>query len=109
MDKYNIVILDTAISDIEEIALYIRNELKNQKAAEDLADKIFESIERIAQFPYANSVYVPIRPLKYEYRLAVIVNYLLFYRVNEEAKEVIVARVIYGKRHLERQIKGNET
>lgn len=109
MDKYNVSILDTAVSDIEEITLYIRDELKNQKAAQDLADKIFESIERLSQFPYANSVYVPLRPLKYEYRRAVIDNYLLFYRVDEEAKEVIVVRVIYGKRRLERQIKDNET
>lgn len=109
MNKYNVSILDAAVSDIEEITLYIRDELKNQKAAKYLADKIFETIERIAQFPYANSVYVPLRPLKHEYRKAVIDNYLLFYRVDEEAKEVIVVRAIYGKRHLEQQIKDNKT
>ena len=106
---YKLEYLPVALHDMSEISEYISKELKNPQAAVKLTEKFIESTEALRKFPYANQVYQPIRPLKYEYRRAVIVNYLLFYRVNEEAKEVIVARVIYGKRHLERQIKGNET
>lgn len=105
MDKYNVLILGSAYQDIEELTLYIRDELVNPQAANKIADEIFDVVENLSGFPYSNPVYIPIKPLKHEYRKVLVGNYLLFYYINEIDKEVIVSRVIYGKRNLSRQIK----
>ncbi len=83
-----------------EIARYISAELKSPAAAEKLAEELIEAAERTAAFPYANPAFVPIRPLKREYRKHAVKNYLIFYYVDEERKTVTVARVIYARREL---------
>lgn len=105
MDRYHVLILECAYQDIEDLTLYIRDELVNPQAANKIANEIFDVIENLSDFPYSNPVYVPIKPLKHEYRKVLIGNYLLFYYINELNKEIIISRVIYGKRNLSRQIK----
>ena len=102
---YNLKFLPSALSDMSEIISYISNELDNKPAAVRLADKFIESAERLREFPYANAVYVPIKPLKYEYRKAVVENYLMFYYVSEKEKTVTVSRVIYGRRNYSELVK----
>lgn len=65
---YKLVYLPAAHRDMVEIARYISRELNNPQAALRLADELTEAGERILQFPYANPVYMPIRPLEREYR-----------------------------------------
>ncbi|MFR4251235.1 MAG: type II toxin-antitoxin system RelE/ParE family toxin [Christensenellales bacterium] len=93
---YRIEYLPIAMQDLTEIAQYIMEALKNKTAAMKTMEKITDSIERLAQFPYANPVHMPIRPLKHEFRKLPVENYLVFYWV--ENNTVTVARVIYAKR-----------
>lgn len=81
-----------------ETARYISAELKAPAAAERLAAALVGAAEEIAAFPYANPAYVPIRPLKREYRKRLVKNHLIFYSVDEERKTVTIARVIYARR-----------
>lgn len=97
---YRLEYLPAALRDAAEIARYIAGELKATAAAEKLAEELVEAAERIAVFPYANPAFVPIRPLKREYRKRAVKNYLIFYNVDEERKTVTVARVIYARREL---------
>lgn len=90
--------LPVARQDMIDIARYISRELNNPVAADRLAVKLVEAGESIPAFPYANPAYIPIRPLKHEYRKLLVENYLMFYWVDEERKLVTVARVIYAKR-----------
>lgn len=87
-----------------EAARYISAELKSPAAAEKLAEEFVEAAERIAAFPYAHPAYIPVRPLKREYRKRVVKNYLLFYYVDEERRTVTVARVIYAGREPSAQL-----
>ena len=95
---YKIEYLPIAVQDMVEISTYIAKELNNPTAAENLADKMINSIERLAEFPYINAVYNPIRPLKNEYRRLTVDNYVVFYTVDEMQKIVTIHRAIYGKR-----------
>ena len=95
---YELSYLPGARKDLVELVRYISRSLKNPGAAERLAVELIEAAERIRAFPYANPVYVPIRPLSHEYRKVPVQNYLIFYWVDEENKQVTVARVLYGKR-----------
>ena len=93
--------LPTAKQDMVDIVRYISVTLGNRFAAEALAKGFVSAAESISRFPYANPVYIPIRPLQHEYRRLLVKNYLIFYWVDEENKLVTIARVIYAKRNYE--------
>jgi len=95
---YKLEYLPVARQDMIEIAQYISRELSNPMAAEQMAVELVEAGDRLAEIPYASPAYIPIRPLKREYRKLPVQNYLMFYWVNEAEKMVTVARVIYAKR-----------
>lgn len=105
MGNYNLFYSELAKDDLKEIALYISAELKNPSAAENLIVRIIETAENCTQFPYSNPVYVPLKPLKREYRKAYVDNFMLFYWVNEDKKCIEISRVIYARRNLESHIK----
>lgn len=95
---YKLEFLPIALRDMIEITDYISDELKNPIAADNLSEELVKAAEGLTEFPYSNPVYVPMKPLKYEYRKIAVKNYLMFYRVDEKNKTVAVTRVIYGKR-----------
>jgi len=85
-----------------EIVRYISQELQNPTAADQLAMELIEAGDSIPKFPYANPAFIPIRPLKHEYRKLLVQNYFMFYWVDEVKKLVTVARVVYARRDYER-------
>ncbi|MBQ3224999.1 MAG: type II toxin-antitoxin system RelE/ParE family toxin [Oscillospiraceae bacterium] len=95
---YKLEFLPIALNDMVEIVGYIGNTLKNPIAAGNLSSEFVNAAEILIEVPYSNPVYVPLRPLKHEYRKLLVKSYLMFYWVDEEKKVVTVSRVIYGKR-----------
>ena len=87
---YTIEYLPIAKSDMVEIAKYIGVKLANPEAAEDLAD-----------MPYKCPVYIPVKPLRHEYRKLIVQKYIMFYWVDEDKKRITIARVIYSGRDYE--------
>ena len=102
---YYIEYLPSAQRELVSISRYISHELCNPDAANRLAENIIDSIDTLCRFPYAHPVYIPIRPLPYEYRKFPVQNYMIFYRVDEENKKVIIAHIIYGKRNSDALLK----
>lgn len=96
---YKIEYLPIAQHDLIEIVQYISHTLQNPSAADRLATELIQSIENISLFPYAHSSYIPVRPLKHEYRKLLVKNYLVFYWINENDKIITIARVIYSRRN----------
>ena len=101
---YKVEFLPIAKQDLREIALYISNDLCNPTAAVNLVEEIVEATEKLSDFPYSHHMYYPIRPLKKEYRKIPIRNYMVFYTVDEQQKNVTISRIIYAKRNLSSQI-----
>ena len=99
---YRIEYLPAARQDMIEIVRYISQELQNPTAANQLAMELIEAGDGIPRFPYANPSYMPIRPLKHEYRKLLVQNYAMFYWVDEAEQLITVARVVYAKRDYER-------
>ena len=96
---YKIEILPIARKDMIEIVSYISTKLFNPVAASNLAEEFTSKINSLTEHPYINPAYIPIRPLKHEYRKMQVKNYLIFYWISEETNVVTVARVIYSKRN----------
>ena len=95
---YKLEYLPVARRDMIEIVRYISQELQNPTAADQLAMELIEAGDSIPKFPYANPAFIPIRPLKHEYRKLLVQNYFMFYWVDEVKKLVTVARVVYARR-----------
>lgn len=94
---YKLEYLPAARQDMVDIVRYVGRELCNPSSAEQLAIKLIRAGERIPEFPYANPAYIPIRPLKHEYRKLSVQNYIMLCWVDEAARVVTVARVVYGR------------
>jgi len=95
---YKIEYLPIAQKDMTEIVTYISQELSNTVAANKLAEEMVASAEKLEDFPYANVLYVPIKPLKNEYRKLLVKNFIMFYWVDEDKKTITIARIVYSKR-----------
>ena len=94
---YKLEYLPVARRDMIEIVRYISQELQNPTAADKLAMELIEAGDSIPKFPYANPAFIPIRPLKHEYRKLLVQNYFMFFWVDEVKKLVTVARVVYAR------------
>ncbi len=95
---YTLEYLPVAKRDMTEIAKYISIKLANPAAAVNLADKMVEEAEKLTDMPYKCSMYIPPKPLKFEYRKLLVNNYIMFYYIDEDKKLITIARVIYAKR-----------
>ena len=87
--------LPAARQDMVDIARYIAVELKTPDAARVLIEALSAAVEQMAEFPCACRLFLPLRPLKREYRAMPVKNHMLFYWVEEEKKSITVARVLY--------------
>nr|WP_276310673.1 type II toxin-antitoxin system RelE/ParE family toxin [Bifidobacterium sp. SO1] len=94
-----------AVSDMNEAVSYIVRELGSPHTAETLATNLNVAIEGLADYPHSHPLYIPIRPLRHEYRRVMVGNHAVFYWVDEAAATVTVARVIYAKRDLARHLR----
>lgn len=99
---YKLYYLPCAQQDILDVVRYVGVTLQNPDAARRMVRRFTAAAESVCSMPYARPVYIPVRPLKYEYRKLIVGSYLVFYRIDERAGAVIVSRVIYGRRSVER-------
>ena len=98
---YTIEYLPIAGRDMVDIAKYIGVKLENPEAAERLAEKMIEAAEQLTYMPYKCPVYIPVKPLRHEYRKLIVQNYIMFYWVDEDKKRITIARVVYSGRDYE--------
>lgn len=96
-NTYEIVFTDIAKEELEDIYEYISEHLLELGVANRLMNKIEQSILKLEQNPYS-CIEVHIKPHNNVYRKLVIDNYVVLYEVDEKYKQVVIYRVLYGKR-----------
>ena len=94
MGKYKIAILQIAREDIGEIFFYIAAD--SPKSALEMTDKITDKIDMLAELPLIGKIVPDNEMAKQEYRMLIINNYIVFYKVIDD--EVVVYRVLHGMR-----------
>lgn len=92
--KFNIRINPAAISDVQEIVVYIAED--NPGAATKMGNSIYSSIEKLADFPEIGGSLSSKINIKTDYRFLMCGVYLIFYKV--EGEFVSVYRVLNGVR-----------
>lgn len=96
--NYNLVITQPAEKDLADILQYISKDLSAPKAANDLLDDILKCYDNISLNPLMYAFCDNDRLKSKKYRKAVIKNYIMFYRVDEEKQTIYIMRFIYGRR-----------
>lgn len=97
-NSYEVIVTDIAREELEEIYDYIFNNLCNRIAAINLMNKIEQKIFSLEKNPY-KCVEVHIKQNNEFYRKMIVDNYVVLYDIDEEYKQVIVYRTIYGKKN----------
>jgi plasmid stabilization system protein ParE len=95
---YKIVYRACAERDIWEIADYLSDH--SMPAAEKFLREVKSRIEVLAEMPL---MYPKIDP-DWEYRKMVVGNYVVAYIVDEQSKDVVIIRVVHGKRNYQDEI-----
>ena len=95
--RYDIVLTDMAKSDLNEIYNYIFKNRKEPSIANKLLNKIEKGIFNLENSPY-RCMEVHIKPRNRIYRRLVISNYVVLYRVVEEANQIVIFHILYGGR-----------
>ena len=96
-NAYEIILTDMAKEELEYIYEYISEKLYANQAANNLMNKIERNILMLEKNPFACTE-ICIKPHNEVYRKLVVDNYIVLYQVEETYKQVVVYRVIYGKR-----------
>lgn len=96
--KYNIVRTDKADEQLREIIFYIADDSGSIDIALNYLDKIEKAINRLEEFPMSGSIprYSILR--KQGYRVLIVERHLIFYKINEDKKEIIIYAIVDGRR-----------
>lgn len=96
--KYKIVRTDKAEEQLREIIFYIADDSRSIDIALNYLDKIEKAIGRLEEFPMSGSIlrYSILR--KQGYRVLIVERHLVFYKINEDKKEVIIYTIVDGRR-----------
>ncbi len=98
MWKYKVSYSQIAKNDLKEIVLYMDNDFNSYSTAVNIFNNIKNKIEKISDNPYMYAQ-IPNKSKIKNVRKAVIKNYLIFYIVNDEEKEITIVRILNGKRN----------
>ncbi len=96
--KYNIIRTDKADEQLREIIFYIADDSGSIDIALDYLDKIEKAISSLEEFPMSGSMPKYSILKKQGFRVLVVEKHLIFYKVYEDKKEVVIYAVVDGRR-----------
>lgn len=96
--KYSIVRTDKADEQLRDIILYIADDSGSVDIALNYLNKVEKAVNSLEDFPMSGSIpkYSILR--KQGFRVLVVERHLIFYKINEDKKEVVIYAIIDGRR-----------
>ncbi|WP_352169367.1 type II toxin-antitoxin system RelE/ParE family toxin [Proteiniborus sp. MB09-C3] len=95
---YKIMRTDKAEDQLRDIIYYIADDSGSVDTALKYLDKIEESINRLKEFPNSGSIPRYSILKKQGYIIVFVEKHLIFYKVSEENKMIIVYAIVDGRR-----------
>ena len=103
--SYTVRLTDTAKQDLREIAFWIAEQSKDKEIAKRFVGEFRETCKKLDTFPNAGAIPKD-RVIRSEgYRFTVHKEYLIFYLVDEEKKQVNVMAIFNAKKDYMRVMK----
>jgi toxin ParE1/3/4 len=96
--KYKILRTDKAEEQLREIIFYIADDSSGVDIAIGYLDQIETAINRLQEFPESGCIPRYSILKKQGYRVLIVEKYLVFYKINEEEKTVIIYTIVDGRR-----------
>ena len=94
---YRIMRTDKAEDQLGDIIYYIADDSGSVDIALKYLDKIEESINCLKQFPNLGNIPRYSILKKQGYRVVIVEKHLIFYKINEENKTVIIYAIVDGR------------
>ena len=104
MTKYDVLVTNEALADMDQIFDYIAIELLSPENAAGQYDRIADAIMSLDTFPERNRVMESSREKANELRMMPVDNYCVFYCIRD--KRVFVTDVLYGACDYESKLRG---
>lgn len=101
---YKIMRTDKAEDQLRDIIYYIADDSGSIDTALKYLEKIEESINRLKEFPNSGSIPRYSILKKQGYRVVIVEKHLIFYKISEENKIVIVYAIVDGRREYQNLI-----
>lgn len=101
---YKIESTPSANQDLSGIVSYIAGDLENPAAAAHFLDEVDACFAHLEKMPLMYEQCRDARLKSLGYRKALINNYVMIYRVDEDAKAVYILRFFYARRDYEKLI-----
>lgn len=94
---YNVILSNDANNDINQIVIFIKTESGSLEVARKYLDKLEVAILSLNKFPErgSNPRYKILR--NQGFKFIVVESHLVFYKINEVNKNVIVYRILHNK------------
>ncbi len=96
--KYKILRTDKAEEQLRDIIFYIADDSGDAGTALEYLDKIETAINRLGEFPMSGSIPRYSILKKQGYRVVIVERHLVFYKINEVDKSVIIYAIVDGRR-----------
>lgn len=101
---YKIFETEFALQDLDNIISYIAHTLANPTAAASFADEVEECYSSLEKMPLMYGFCNDPRLRALEYHKAVIKNYVMVYKVDEDKNTVNILRFFHGRQDYEKLI-----
>lgn len=102
--SYLVTITQEAEEDLEGIYSYITFSLLSPQNAKGQIDRIQKVIQSLDEFPMRHRL-MESEPWKSRgMHVVPCDNFLIFYLVEEKNNKVVISRILYGKRNLEKEL-----
>lgn len=105
MNRYNVKILEEAKDDIKEIIIYIKTKLKEPEIAKQHKEAFRKEISKLKDNADIYNVIDNEITGKSDIRKINVKNFMIFYRIIKEVKEVQIIAVYYAGSNWQKNIK----
>ena len=108
MSAWKVVYTEQAENDLRAIYEYIAFSLLGPKFAERQTKRIIEAAAKLNEMPYRCRLYEKEPWRSKGLRVLPVDNYLVFYLPVEDRGTVVIIRIMYGGRDIEKQLHNGE-
>lgn len=99
METYKILVSETYHRDLKDIVYYISHNLDSPFTAFDLLDDIESAVSSLSTMPHRYGL-IDDDYLKHkEFRKCTVKNYIIFYKIHEESKTVMIHRILHARQN----------